>query len=63
MSFFGHLGNMINFGFWTHETKNIKQAQLALCTLAGNLAELDSAEKIIDIGSGFSGPAERWNLK
>lgn len=55
--------NMINFGFWTQETKSIKQAQLALCTLTGNLAELHSATKIIDIGSGFSGPAEQWNLK
>lgn len=55
--------NMINFGFWTHETKSIKQAQLALCTLTGKLSELDSAKKIIDIGSGFSGPAEQWNLE
>jgi len=55
--------NMINFGFWTHETKSIKQAQLALCTLTGKLSELDSAKKIIDIGSGFLGPAELWNLE
>jgi cyclopropane fatty-acyl-phospholipid synthase-like methyltransferase len=55
--------NMINFGFWTHETKSIKQAQLALCTLTGKLSELDSAKKIIDIGSGFSGPAKQWNLE
>ena len=55
--------NMINFGFWTHETKSIKQAQLALCTLTGKLSELDSAKKIIDIGSGFLGPAEQWNLE
>jgi SAM-dependent methyltransferase len=54
---------MINFGFWTHETKSIKQAQLALCTLTGKLSELDSAKKIIDIGSGFLGPAEQWNLE
>jgi len=54
---------MINFGFWTHETKSIKQAQLALCTLTGKLSELDSAKKIIDIGSGFLGPAELWNLE
>ena len=55
--------NMINFGFWTHETKSIKQAQLALCTLTGKLSELDSAKKIIDIGSGFLGQAEQWNLE
>jgi len=52
---------MFNFGFWTHETKSINQAQQALCTLTGNLAELDYAKKIIDVGSGFSGPAEQWN--
>ncbi len=55
--------SMINFGFWTRQTKSIKQAQLALCTLTGKLAELDSAKKIIDIGSGFSGPAEQWALE
>jgi ubiquinone/menaquinone biosynthesis C-methylase UbiE len=54
---------MINFGFWTHQTKSIKQAQRALCTITGKLAELDSAKKIIDIGSGFSGPAEQWALE
>jgi len=52
---------MFNFGFWTHETKSIKQAQHALCTLTGNFAELDNAKKIIDVGSGFSGPAKQWN--
>lgn len=55
--------NMINFGFWTHETKSIKEAQLALCALTASLAELDSAKNIIDIGCGLSGPAEQWNLE
>lgn len=55
--------NMINFGYWTQETTSIKQAQEALCTLTGNLAELDTAKNVLDIGSGLSGPAEQWNLE
>jgi cyclopropane fatty-acyl-phospholipid synthase-like methyltransferase len=55
--------NMINFGYWTQETASIKQAQEALCTLTGNLAELDTAKNVLDIGSGLSGPAEHWNLE
>lgn len=55
--------NMINFGYWTQETMSIKQAQEALCTLTGNLAELDTAKNVLDIGSGLSGPAEQWNLE
>ena len=53
--------NMINFGFWTQDTTTIKQAQEALCTLTGNLAELSAAKNVLDIGSGLSGPAEQWN--
>lgn len=53
--------NMINFGFWTQETTSIRQAQEALCTLMGNLAELNTAKNVLDIGSGLSGPADQWN--
>jgi cyclopropane fatty-acyl-phospholipid synthase-like methyltransferase len=55
--------NMINFGYWTQETSSIRQAQEALCTLTGNLAELDTAKNVLDIGSGLSGPAAQWNLE
>ena len=55
--------NMINFGFWTQETTSIRQAQEALCTLTGNMAELNTAKNVLDIGSGLSGPAEQWNLE
>lgn len=55
--------NIINFGFWTQETKSIRQAQEALCTLTGNLAELNTANNVLDIGSGLSGPAEQWILE
>ncbi|MDP9490206.1 MAG: class I SAM-dependent methyltransferase [Thermoproteota archaeon] len=55
--------NMINFGFWTQETTSIRQAQEALCMLTGNLAELNTAKNLLDIGSGLSGPAEQWNVE
>lgn len=55
--------NMINVGYWTQETASIRQAQEALCTLTGKLAELDTAKYVLDIGSGLSGPAEQWNLE
>ena len=55
--------NMINFGVWTQETTSIRQAQEALCTLTGNLAELNTAKNVLDIGSGLSGPAEQWSLE
>jgi hypothetical protein len=52
--------NMLNFGYWSEKTKNPLQAQNELCTLVGEFANLDSANKVIDIGSGFSAPAIYW---
>lgn len=54
-------GNMLNFGYWKETTKNPKEAQHELCMLIAKLAELDSAKKVIDVGSGFSAPAIYWN--
>jgi len=53
-------GNMLNFGFWDQNTKDPIEAQHKLCTVVGNLAELDSAKTLIDVGSGFSAPAIHW---
>ncbi len=53
-------GNMLNFGFWDQNTKDPIEAQHKLCTVVGNLAELDSAKTLIDVGSGFSAPAMHW---
>ena len=53
-------GNMLNFGFWDQNTKDPIEAQRKLCTVVGNLAELDSAKTLIDVGSGFSAPAIHW---
>ena len=53
-------GSMLNFGFWNQNTKDPNEAQRELCTVVGNLAELDSAKTVIDVGSGFSAPAMHW---
>lgn len=52
--------NMLNFGYWSEKTKTPLQAQNELCTRVGEFANLDSAKKVIDIGSGFSAPAIYW---
>jgi cyclopropane fatty-acyl-phospholipid synthase-like methyltransferase len=51
---------MLNFGYWSEKTKSPLQAQNELCTLVGEFANLDSAKKVIDIGSGFYAPAIHW---
>lgn len=53
-------GNMLNFGLWNQNTKDPIEAQRELCTVVGNLAELDSAKTLVDVGSGFSAPAMQW---
>ena len=52
--------NMLNFGYWTDNTKHPVQAQEELCTLVGKFADLYSAKTVLDIGSGFSAPAIQW---
>ena len=56
-------GNMLNFGLWNQKTTDPIEAQRELCTVVGNLAELDSAKILIDIGSGFSAPAMQWRSR
>ena len=56
-------GNMLNFGLWNQNTTDPIEAQRELCTVVGNLAELDSAKILIDIGSGFSAPAMQWRSR
>ena len=53
-------GNMLNFGYWDKSATSPIMAQNNLCDLVGNLAELDSAKSLLDIGSGLSSPALRW---
>ncbi|AFU58119.1 putative methyltransferase [Candidatus Nitrososphaera gargensis Ga9.2] len=35
-------------------------AQTDLCSLVGDIAELGSAKRLVDVGSGFSAPAAQW---
>jgi cyclopropane fatty-acyl-phospholipid synthase-like methyltransferase len=55
--------NMLNFGYWTRGVTSHVEAQTELCKLVGEFADLQSAEKVIDIGSGFCAPALIWNLR
>lgn len=52
--------DMLNFGYWTEKTKQPIDAQVELCKIFGDFAELNTAKKILDIGSGFSAPAIQW---
>ena len=52
--------NMLNFGYWTQSTNIPIEAQIQLCKLVGKFADLQSAKKVIDIGSGFCAPAMIW---
>jgi cyclopropane fatty-acyl-phospholipid synthase-like methyltransferase len=53
-------GTMLNFGYWNAKTATIEQAQNELCMLVGKFAQLQSAKKVLDVGSGFSAPAIYW---
>jgi cyclopropane fatty-acyl-phospholipid synthase-like methyltransferase len=53
-------GNMLNFGYWNGKATNPVAAQNDLCSLVGDMAELGSARRLIDIGSGLGAPAAQW---
>jgi cyclopropane fatty-acyl-phospholipid synthase-like methyltransferase len=55
--------NMLNFGYWTQSTRIPLEAQIELCRLVGEFANLQFAKRVIDIGSGFSTPAVLWNSR
>jgi cyclopropane fatty-acyl-phospholipid synthase-like methyltransferase len=54
-------GNMLNFGYWYNGDISPIDAQNRLCNKIGNLAELDSANSLLDVGSGLSSPSIIWN--
>lgn len=56
-------GDMLNFGFWDDSIFHPADAQKQLCMLMGDVAELDSAHTITDVGSGILGPAKIWGSK
>jgi len=53
-------GNMLNFGYWNGSAKDPVAAQSDLCSLVGGMAELGSARKLVDVGSGLGAPAALW---
>jgi len=55
--------NMLNFGYWTQATTSPLEAQIELCRLVGDFADLNSAKRVIDVGSGFSAPAVIWKFR
>ena len=52
--------NMLNFGYWDSDTTSPSDAQEALCKMVANMAELNTAQNVLDVGSGFSEPAAIW---
>jgi len=55
-------GNMLNFGYWSKEETSPIDAQNRLCDKVGKIAELDSANSLLDVGSGLSSPAIMWAM-
>lgn len=53
-------GNMLNFGYWDDHTAHPYEAQTMLCRMMSDMAELKTAENVLDVGSGFSEPATIW---
>ena len=51
---------MLNFDYWTPSITTPLDAQIALCRVVGEFADLESAKKVIDIGSGFCAPVMLW---
>jgi cyclopropane fatty-acyl-phospholipid synthase-like methyltransferase len=52
-------GNMLNFGYWNGASDPIA-AQQGLCSSVGEMAELGSARRLVDLGSGLGAPAKYW---
>ena len=53
-------GKLLNFGYWTNDITNPLQAQIQLTKLFGIYGSFDTAQTILDVGSGFSIPALQW---
>ena len=53
-------GNMLNFGYWDDEHVDPQSAQTNMCKYFGEYAGLDTAKRVLDVGSGLSAPAHIW---
>jgi ubiquinone/menaquinone biosynthesis C-methylase UbiE len=58
-----NMSTMLNFGYWTHSTKNPLEAQQQLVMLIAEFGEFHAAKTILDVGSGFSSPAILWKQR
>lgn len=56
-------GNILNFGYWNENTSNPHDAQVTLCNIIAEMADLKSGSILLDVGSGFSEPAQIWKSK
>ncbi len=56
-------GSMLNFGCWDSENRDPISAQENLCSIFAKMAELDSCNNVVDVGSGLSAPAIFWKNK
>ncbi len=53
-------GSMLNFGYWSGGSQGPVEAQRDICSLVAGIAELASAKKLVDVGSGLAAPAAQW---
>ncbi len=56
-------GDMLNFGYWDSEHADPQSAQTNMCEYFGDYAQLDTATKVLDVGSGLSAPAQIWRSR
>lgn len=54
-------GDMLNFGYWNNGCKDPLQAQVQLCQLMVDAADIKSNQVVLDVGSGDNGPAMLWH--
>tara|TARA_B110000014_G_scaffold263711_1_gene261450 strand:- start:1715 stop:2557 length:843 start_codon:yes stop_codon:yes gene_type:complete len=53
-------GDMLNFGHWDKVSTTPLSAQNHLCDIVAELAEFNTAQILVDVGSGLLGPAKKW---
>ncbi|WP_246271180.1 class I SAM-dependent methyltransferase [Nitrosopumilus cobalaminigenes] len=56
-------GSMLNFGYWSKDNSDPISAQNNLCMIFAEMAELSSAQQVVDVGSGLSAPSKLWRDK
>jgi len=51
---------MLNLGYWSDGISDPIDAQIRLCSIVGDDADLSTAKILIDVGSGLGAPARQW---